>query len=176
MKRREAIRNLTFAVAGVIFVPGCNFSRDAKETAGSFLSSKQQAILQAIVDTIIPGDELIPGAKILKVHEYIKIMIADCYRKEVQEIFLTGLEQVETCAKENFHNKFAELEQDARKEILVTLENTNEEAVRQFYSLVKGLSIQGFMTSEYVITNFSDYDMVPGPDYCCIEVGSSVNN
>lgn len=173
MERRVAIQNLAFTIAGVVFLPGCNFTRDIEKDQLSFISSNQSKILEEIVEAIIPGDDIIPGGKMLKVDDYVLIMISDCHGKEVQQLFLHGLEMVEKCGKENYGKKFADLEQEEKIEILTTLSASEENSMNQFISLIKGLSIQGFITSEYFITNFSDYEMIPGPDYCCIEVTST---
>lgn len=170
MNRRKAIKNLTFAVSGVILIPGCDFNRDLKVINEGFLSEDKKHLLKAIVETIIPEDNKIPGAGKLKVHEYVETMVADCHGKEVQRVFLQGLDKVKELAAQIYNSDFVDLELQEKLEILVAMETAKEEPENQFFLLVKGLSIQGFLTSEYVITNFTDYVMVPGPEYCCTPV------
>lgn len=186
MERRGAIKSMAVAVAGVVFLPGCNFSSESKEVANSFLSPDQDQLLAEIVESIIPATENVPGAKALRVHDYIKLMVADCHEIEIHNIFLKGLGTVEKLAKDTYGKSYADLEQQQKIELLTTMkEADNEEYINlktdnslykehnnQFYSLVKGLTIQGYMTSEYIMVNHSDYVMVPGSEYGCIPVSS----
>ncbi len=171
ISRRIAIKNLAFAVSGVILLPGCDFQDGSGVGSKGLLSGDKKDLLRAIVESIIPGDKNIPGAGALKVHEYVEIMVADCHGREVQQIFLQGLERTEEIAAENYRWDFVDLEQQEKKRILTVIETSQNEADHQFFTLVKSLSIQGYLTSEYVVKNFSDYVMVPGPEYCCTPIG-----
>lgn len=173
MKRRAAIKSLTVTVAGVVFLPGCDFSSSgAPKNAQSFLSGNQNKLLSEIVESIIPATADIPGAKALGVHDYVKLMIADCHKKEVHTIFRQGLETVEKLPRQIYGKSYATLSPNQKADIFASLEASEEEKDQQFYTLVKGLSIQGFMTSQYIMTNHADYQMMPGPAYGCIPVSS----
>lgn len=173
MKRRTAIRSLAVTVAGVVFLPGCDFSSsEFPKNAQSFLSGDQKKLLAEIVESIIPATADIPGAKALGVHDYVTLMIADCHKKEVHSIFLQGLETVEKLAHQIYGKSYSSLLSNQKAGIFASLEASEEEMNQQFYSLVKGLSIQGFMTSQYIMINHTSYQMVPGPGYTCIPVSS----
>ena len=175
MERRAAIKSLNVTIAGVLFFPGCNFSSETKETANSFLSPEQDLLLTDIIDSIIPASGDIPGAKAINVQDYVKIMVIDCREPEIQKIFLDGLGATEELSKSLHGDNFAALSDIDKHNVLNTMKNTVDEEPdhkkhSQFFDLVKGLTVQGYMTSEYYLTNHTEYVMVPGPIYECVPV------
>lgn len=172
MERRVALKSLAVAVAGVVFLPGCDISsKSSTEAVQSFLSPAQDKNLARIVETFIPATDT-PGAEELGVHQYIKVMVADCQEMEVQQIFLKGLDQVESQAREKFGKAYAALKPAEQTQILKSFQDSAEEKNKLFFDLVKGLTIQGYMTSEYVMTEQQGFKLVPGPHYACVPVSS----
>jgi hypothetical protein len=170
MERRVVLKSLAVVVAGVVFIPGCDLSN--KPSGGvveAFLSPSQNELLADIVEAFIPATDT-PGAKELKVHSYIKIMVIDCQEPEVQKLFLEGLHKLDEGAKERFGKGFSALTIPQQFELLRMLESSAEASDAAFYTLLKGLTIQGFMTSEYVMSNHTGYQMVPGYYYGCVPV------
>lgn len=191
MERRLAIKNLAVTVAGVMFLPGCTISSESKEAVNSFLSTDQDLLLAGIVDAIIPTTESTPGAKALLVHDYIKLMVVDCHELEVHNILRGGLDTFQKMSQNDYGKSYADLELQQKEELLLKIKDVKAEPdiadkevpddtekdvpMDQFYNLVKGLTVQGYLTSEYVMANHSDYIMVPGPEYGCIPVASKQN-
>ena len=172
MKRRVALKSLAVVVAGVVFLPGCDMSsKSSVETVQSFLSPEQDALLGGLVNTIIPATDT-PGAKELGVPAYIKVMVADCHEPEVQKIFFKGFATVENLAGEKYGKAYAGLTPEQQKEVLFALEASGEKADQEFYELLKGLTIQGYMSSEYVMTNHTGFEMIPGRYHGCVPVPS----
>lgn len=161
MNRRVALRNLTLAAGGLMLLPACS--------AGRFLSSRQDRLLTDIVDTIIPTTDTL-GAKDLNVPTFVQKVVTDCYEKEVQEAFLRGLDTVTRLAKQSHRKSFSALAPAQRLELLSQMEEAEEEEQQNFLKLVKELTILGYTSSEYVLTNFSNYKMVPGHYYGCVPV------
>lgn len=169
MNRRVALKNVALVVAGTILLPACDLSKPKAEGLEVFFSPGQENLLAEIAETIIPASDT-PGAKELGVPEYIQRMVTDCYDMETQQEFLQGLQMVDKKAR-NEHNKaFAALVMAERTDVLRKMESSADEAEKKFFGFVKGLCIAGFMTSEYVMTNHSDYKMIPGHYYGCIPV------
>lgn len=159
-------------VAGAVILPGCDLSsKSSVETIQSFLSPSQDKLLANLAELIIPVTDT-PGAKDLKVHDYIKVMVADCHEPEVQKIFFNGLDTVENLSEKRFGRAFSALDAAQQKQILKRLESSGEEKEKEFYALLKGLTIQGYMTSEYVMTNLTGYQLVPGHYNGCVPVSS----
>ena len=49
-------------------------------------------------------------------------------------------------------------------------EKDSMSALSRFYSLTRRYTIQGFTSSEYVLTNVMHYDMIPGKFVGCVPV------
>lgn len=169
MNRRLALRNVALVVAGTILLPACDLSKPQAEELQAFFSPNEQNLLAEIAETFIPASDT-PGAKDLGVPEYIHRMVTDCYDMDTQQDFLQGLLQVDKRAENEYSKTFAALDMEERVVVLKSMESSNKEADRKFFGFVKGLSIAGFMTSEYVMTNHTDYKMIPGHYYGCIPV------
>jgi len=171
MQRRVALKNMAAAV-GLMSLPAwaSGWSKTSVATASTVLKPGQEALLAEIVETIIPATDT-PGAKELGIHQFVQKMVADCFEKKVQEGFSTGLTRVEEAAKKNGAASFAALDPAGRTELLKGLEAGGGEG-KDFYDLVKGLTIRGYLTSEYVMTNLTHYEMMPGRYHGCVPVAA----
>ncbi len=169
MQRRVALKNMAAAV-GLMSLPAwaSGWNKTTVAAASTALSPSQEALLAEIVETIIPATDT-PGAKELGIHQFVQKMVADCFEKKVQEGFIRGLSQVEETAKKNGGSSFAALDKTGRTELLKGLEAGGGEG-KEFYDLVKGLTIRGYLTSEYVMTNLTHYEMMPGRYHGCVPV------
>ena len=173
MERRVVIRHLAVAAAGLVLLPGCDMgSKKVKaQTLEPYLSADQEHLLAEVVDTIIPATDT-PGAKDLNVHIFVQKMVTDCYEKDVQDNLVKGLGTVEATARKGYGNAFASLSDSQRIDVLTGMEQSEKEEQKAFFELVKELTIFGYTTSEYVMTNLTDYTPVPGHYYGCVPVPS----
>ena len=174
MNRRIALKNIALAAAGLMFLPGCDttgWKETAVLTPEPFLSKGQEGLLAEIVETIIPATDTL-GAKELKVHAYIQKMVLDCYETDVQAALVKGLDAVDPLSEKAKGKDFATCSTAEREDVLKQLEQSQDPAQKDFYQLVKGLTIQGYLTSEYVMTNLTKYEMVPGRYHGCVPVSS----
>lgn len=171
MKRRAALKGMATAVGGLMMLPvwASGWNEASVLPVQPYLSPQQDELLAEIVETIIPATD-IPGAKALNVHAFVQKMVTDCYEKEVQESLVKGLDTVEHMAKQNYGQTFGTCDSTQRIELLTKMEMAVEPEQKEFYALVKELTIQGYMTSEYVMVNHTDYKMVPGHYYGCVSV------
>lgn len=170
MKRRVALKNMAMVVGSLIFLPACDPGLK-KATTQSYLSPQQDQLLAEIVDTFIPGTDT-PGAKELDVHLFVRKMVQDCYEEEVLKSFAKGLDTVEQLAVKEKGKSFIETSEADRILVLEKIEQSEKEEDQQFFSLVKELTILGYTTSQYVMTNLTDYKMAPGHYYGCVDVKS----
>lgn len=180
MERRTAIKQLMFLTSGALLLPACaKQSKNASIKLSHLkISGNQEDLLAAVVDTIIPATDT-PGAKELNVHQFILRMVDDCADPEQQKNFSDGLEAFDQSAEKKLGESFAEAQKDQRLAFLKELDQVkssegNEDAKKQpiqiFYSIAKDLTIRGYMSSEYVMTNLQYYTMVPGKFQGCVEV------
>ncbi|WP_237144463.1 gluconate 2-dehydrogenase subunit 3 family protein [Pontibacter pamirensis] len=171
MNRRVVIRNMALAVTGLVLLPGCDLS-SKKATAQElqpYLSPSQEGLLAHVVDTIIPATDT-PGAKDLNVHLFVQKMVADCYEKEAQENLSKGLDGLKAKARKKHGKVFEACSTDERIALLRDMEQSGDTSESEFYKLVKGLTVRGYMNSEYVMMNLTNYQAVPGHYYGCVPV------
>jgi hypothetical protein len=159
------------ALGGLISLPAWanGWSTETVQSSRQFLSIGQANQLAELVETIIPVTDT-PGAKALNVHQFVQKMVADCYDKTTQENLQKGLDSLDGLAKASFNKPFAEGDTGQRTALLTQLSKSTDTAQKDFYSLVKNLTIRGYMTSEYVMTNLTHYQFIPGHYYGCVPV------
>ncbi len=133
----------------------------------ALLNPTQAEVLTEVIDTLIPASDT-PGAKALNVPDFVQKMLADCYETAVQQRVKQGLDAVDVVAKASFGQSFTACDTTQRLNVLGQLQASTDVANKEFYGLVKNLTIQGYTTSEYVMTKFLNYNMVPGHYYGCV--------
>jgi hypothetical protein len=116
-------------------------------------SADQDQLLQAWIGVIIP-ESSIPGAVSLGVPAYVKVMLRDCYEPVASTTFmkvLASLPSIEKVAESEREQLFFQIEQGKQ----------GSDAQKAMKTL-KGLTIQGYTTTEYVMVNHFNYVMAPG--------------
>ncbi|MCJ8167339.1 gluconate 2-dehydrogenase subunit 3 family protein [Pontibacter sp. E15-1] len=173
MNRRIVIRNMALAVSGLVLLPGCDLGskKAAVQELHPYLSPSQEGLLTQVVDTIIPATDT-PGAKDLNVHVFVQKMLIDCNEKETQDNVVTGLKTLKAKAKQQYGKTFGACTTEERIALLSAMEKSEVAAEQDFYRTVKGLTVRGYMTSEYVMMNLTHYEAVPGYYYGCVPVDS----
>ncbi|WP_026966689.1 gluconate 2-dehydrogenase subunit 3 family protein [Algoriphagus terrigena] len=172
MNRRIALRHLALISGGLIMIPSCDFSKEDILAAYQNLNitQSQKNLLAAVSDTIIPAGE-IKGALDLEVADFILVMVNDCFTKENQGKFSTGLaafpEYVKSTAGKNFDALSAKEKEGiilsgAKLEGDDTEEGKKNGAISYFLNSAKRFTIQGYMASEYIQTEVIPYSLIPG--------------
>lgn len=164
MNRRALIKTLGISAVGLATVPFWIDSwtaEDLPENDG-FLTGDQQLQLAELVNILIPKTN-IPGAKELEVEKFISVMVRDCYSELIKVEFLSGFEELNTFSNDLYNNDFIKLTEAERMDVLCTrdaYEKPHEKNIH-FPSFVKSLAIAGFMSSQYIMKNHLDYEMIP---------------
>jgi hypothetical protein len=169
MKRRVALKNLALAFGSLMALPAWaeNWNVQSLQLIQPYLTPDQEALLAEITETILPATDT-PGAKDLKIYTFVHKMISDCYEPGVQANVVKGLETAEQLAKQTYAKTFATCNTKQREEILTTMEISINPDWASFYKLVKDLTLQGYLTSEYYLTTHTNYKMIPGHFYGCV--------
>ncbi|MVM37293.1 gluconate 2-dehydrogenase subunit 3 family protein [Spirosoma sp. HMF3257] len=159
------------AVGGLISLPAWAnaWTTETVRATRQILSGSQTELLAELVETIIPVTDT-PGAKALNVHQFVQKMVADCYPKTAQDTLGKGLDSLNELAQKSFSKPFSEGDTAQRTALLTQLAKSSDTAQKDFYSLVKNLTIRGYMTSEYVMTNLTHYEFIPGRYHGCVPV------
>jgi hypothetical protein len=165
MERRLAIKQILFLAGGMALLPSC--LRDAGKSSIALqtidVSLDQEHLLADISETIIPETKT-PGAKSLNLHLFTLKMLDDCYEKEDQELFFKGLDALQDRSESQFSRSFQKLTVPEREQLLVAIEKDQqaEPAIKKFYDIMKSKTIEGYLSSKYVMTNLVVWELVPG--------------
>lgn len=149
ISRRNWVKGMALATLGsVIFT-------DLKASDASKIqwSVDQDVLLNQWIGVIIP-ESSIPGAVSLGVPAFVKTMLRDCYEPASSALLtkvLASLPSIEKVSESEKEQLFFQIEQgkmgaDAQKAM----------------KTLKGLTIQGYVTTEYVMVNHLHYVMAPG--------------
>jgi hypothetical protein len=175
MKRRTALRSLALVMGGTIALPAWAKAWNVEMLAATpnvLAAPNQQALLAALVETIIPATDS-PGAKALGVHLFILKMLADCYEKTEQTRFLNGLDELEKTVQSGYGTSFMACSETQRLAFLQGLEEAAESGAageKPFFPFLKNMTIQGYLNSEYVMRDVFKYELVPARYHGCVPV------
>lgn len=170
MQRRKALKNLSLSIGSAILLPSwANAWKPGIASNQKLISSNQELLLAEIVETIIPKTDTL-GAKELEVHSFIIKMIADCFDKKTQSLFQNGLKTVDEMATKSFQKIFVDLNKETKLKVLNTMRLSDNKEEKAFLNLVKNLTIQGYLSSEYVMTNLLPFEFAPGRYNGCVPV------
>lgn len=180
MNRRIAIKQAAFLGGAIAFFPSC--SEQAKKASIALqklkLNASDEALLLKVVEAILPATNG-PGAARLNIHHFVLIMADDCLSPEEQQIFVNGLFNLDLFCKRNFGKRFAKSDKAGQAEMLANIHSNQElkekaegerQMMKTFVGLCKRFTLQGFIGSEYYLTQIMPYELVPGRYHGCVPV------
>lgn len=187
MDRREALRKTALlmgaAVSATAFagiMQGCKATPELTYTP-SFFTEDQARLISELAQTIIPKTDT-PGAKEAGVPGFIDQILKECYKKEDQDKFLTGLAEFDAAAKAAHGDSFIYLDAEkqlafvkAQNETAVTAVKADSSIERPFILSAKELTLLGFFTSQPGATQVLQYEAVPGAYKGCIPLSEAGN-
>ena len=108
-------------------------------------------------------------------------MLKDCYSKEDQDRFTTGLQAFDEAAKKEYGENFNDLDDNDQQAFVKKThdaaidaeKNTQPAPKRPFILMMKELTMLGFFTSEPGATQVLQYDPVPGAYKGCIPLSEA---
>lgn len=170
MQRRSLLKNLALTVGGLVSLPAwaTGWSPDSLGAVLT-LAPDDEALLGEIVETFIP-ETTTPGAKSLKIHQFAMRMIRDCYDQTAQATLQQGLALTEATAGQTINKSFGSGSAAERMAILTSLSASTDPAGKAFVDLIKRLTIQGYMNSEFYLVNVEKFNMAPGFYHGCVPV------
>lgn len=170
MKRRKVIKNLLVICGTTWLIPACiNEDGDqAKYFEGSWITNSDVKMMAEITEAIIPQTDT-PGAKKLGIHLFVLTMVMDCMSKKLQEGIKNGLKEIDRYALKLSGKPFMQMELKLKQQLLSGNGANPPGDWDTFLTEVKRLTIQGYATSKYVMTNLAPYKLVPGHFYGCVK-------
>lgn len=170
MQRRSVLKNLAIAAGGLASLPAWASGWTPESLASMpTLSADNEAILSDIVETFIP-ETTTPGARSLNVHKFVMRMVDDCYDENAQKTLQQGLVLADTTSQQTYNKPFSNGDATQRLNVLTNLSTSADPTGKDFVDLVKRLTIQGYMNSEYYLVNVAKFNMAPGFYHGCVPV------
>jgi hypothetical protein len=191
LHRREALKLLASGSA-ISALPGPIVAAFRKIHAGlgasperNIFNAHQDATVIALAELIIPETDT-PGAKSVRVNEFMGRIVAEWFSEEERAHFLAGLADLDSRAQKLFSKDFVNAAADQQAEILHLLgeEMLSEAAAlanaprgyrgsapepeNNFYFDFRGLTLTGYFTSEVGYKQQLHEEIIPGHFDGCI--------
>lgn len=125
MNRREAISRVGILmgctiIGAELFISGCTTNPAIAEPV--VLTASQMKYLNEVAETILPKTAGSGGAKEANVAEFMQTMVRDCYSPKDQQVFITGLTELDKYAGKNLSKDFLSCSPQERQQLLVKLD------------------------------------------------------
>lgn len=187
MNRREVLQRaglvLGYAVSAPVLAGIMNGCKPTPELTYKpvFFTEDQARMVSEIAEIIIPKTDT-PGAKDVGVPGFIDQMLKECYKKEDQDRFMSGLKAFDDDAIASLGDSFMDLDTTRQQEHVKKIHDAAIDAAKKgekekpFILMTKELTVVGFFTSEQGATQVLHYDPVPGAYHGCIplsEIGKT---
>lgn len=183
MKRKTFLHRVVIGSGGIALIPsmslltGCEYEPQIRIALGE----PDIPFLNEIAETILPRTQDFGGAKEANVGQYILTMYRDCMTKEDQAILLSGINVIDARASEELRTSFVDADPTQRllflgkiqSEALKIKSSDEQIATPHYFTLLKGLVIRGYFTSEIGMTKARNYQFVPGSYEGCISYQKS---
>ena len=168
MDRRLALKQLALFTGGLMAFPSCDFSRENVLAAYEKLqvTDAHRDLLARVVETILPGGE-IKGAKELNMQDFVLVMANDCLGEEDQSRFIRGLKNFDAYVKKKSGSIFEKMNQETAESSFMAIVDSEDkseemEELKYFLNTTKRFTLQGYLNSEYFMTEVMPYNMIPG--------------
>ncbi len=170
MQRRQAVTTLATGFATILTLPtwAINWSQKTLKNT-NFLSAELAVALSEIVETIIPETNT-PGAKSLAIDKLIERIVKDCYQKPAQVQFIEGIRLVNELSKKNHNKLFADCPTEQRLAVLLQMSVSEDAGQKNFYDIVRQMTIKGYTSSEYFMTKIEHFEFAPARFHGCVKV------
>lgn len=171
MNRRQALVLMGTLCSGTVFGAHRLLANVANGLEGSpsfSLSRADLSLLAEIAETIIPATPDSGGAKAAHVEDFIQEIVHDFYDAKEQAVFVRGLQEFETLARDHEGHGFVDLPPAGRERVLMVLEKSNP--VPAYYQMIKQLTLWGYFSSEIGATQALAHVAVPGRYEGCVTI------
>lgn len=193
MQRRELFRLLGAGAALPAFDSNLlAMFQDAQPKSGytlRTLNPHQNATLVIMTDLIIPETDT-PGAKAVRVNEFIDLILTEWAHEDERQRFMAGFAEVDKLSNDLFAKDFVDVTPvqqtavvaDLDQRLAVERENErNSPYVRRrrynqlsnsFFASVKYMTLYGYYTSEIGFTRELGKEIIPGAYHGCTPLTS----
>ncbi len=163
INRRSALRTMLYIAGGALILPACyrDSGRASIALVNITIDESDEMLLESLVEALIPADDT-PGGKGLRLHLFVLKMVDDCHDPESQQQFVEGIKKFAIWSEEELSKVFIDAKSNEQTELLTRVEESGDESLLSFFKTTKRRTIQGYMNSQYVMTNLVKYEIAPG--------------
>jgi hypothetical protein len=165
--RRTVIASAAIVPLSALTAPPVAAGQTAKTAPKLILTAVQRKTLEAIVDRLVPKDELGPGALEMGAAEYIDRSLADAISNE-KNAFTMGLARTDEFARASQGAAFADLTPEKKDAVLTAMEASTASGFQDaqgFFNRVRRLTLEGMFSDPYYggNKNFAGWDLIGYP-------------
>jgi glucoside 3-dehydrogenase (cytochrome c) hitch-hiker subunit len=191
MQRRELFRLLGAGAALPVFDSNLLAAFQDAHPKSNYtlrtLNPHQNATVVTMIDLIIPETDT-PGAKAVRVNEFIDLILTEWAHEDERQKFLSGLEDIDKRSNAIFGKNFIDGTPVQQEAVLSELDQRyaidredraahpyvrrphNAEFTGDFFGVVKRLTLYGYYTSEVGFTQELRKQIIPGAYHGCTPV------
>jgi glucoside 3-dehydrogenase (cytochrome c) hitch-hiker subunit len=188
MQRRELFRLLGAGAALPVFDSNLLAMFQAAQPKSGYtlrtLNPHQNATLVIMTDLIIPETDT-PGAKAVRVNEFIDLILTEWAHEDERQRFMAGFAEVDTLSNALFAKDFVDVTPVQQAAVITELDQRlaverenerNSPYVRRrrynqlsnsFFASVKYMTLYGYYTSEIGFTKELGKEIIPGAYHGC---------
>ncbi|HEX9755689.1 MAG TPA: gluconate 2-dehydrogenase subunit 3 family protein [Gemmatimonadales bacterium] len=135
------------------------------------LDAHQNALVTEMAELIIPATDT-PGARDVRVNEFVDLVLTEWHTLEERDRFLAGLDLLDARCRERFGSDFLALAPGNRTAVLTELDGASGEpgTPETTFARLKQLTVVGYFTSERVMREILADPIIPGRFDGCIPV------
>jgi Gluconate 2-dehydrogenase subunit 3 len=166
LTRRDALKGLTVGAGVIATLPvlgstsvaqehqhmhtATQAATDAKPQPLKFFTPEENRTVVEMSERIIPADDSSPGAKAVRVNEYIDLIVSES-PEAVKQTWREGLAAVNKMSGDKFSKAFADTTVEQQVELLKAIsknERNPQTVAEKFFRTIKNATIDGYYTSE----------------------------
>jgi hypothetical protein len=194
MQRRELFRLLGAGAALPVFDSNLLAAFQDAHPKSNYtlrtLNPHQNATVVTMIDLIIPETDT-PGAKAVRVNEFIDLILTEWAHEDERQKFISGLEDIDRRSNAIFDKNFIDGTPVQQEAVLIELDQHyaidredraahpyvrrahNAELTGDFFGVVKRLTLYGYYTSEVGFTQELRKQIIPGAYHGCTPVSDA---
>jgi hypothetical protein len=194
MQRRELFRLLAAGAALPVFDSNLLAAFQDAHPKSAYtlrtLNPHQNATVVTMTDLIIPETDT-PGAKVVRVNEFIDLILTEWAHDDERQNFLSGLDDIDKRSNAIFDKNFVDVTPVQQAAVLSELDQRyaidredraahpyvrrphNPQLTGDFFGVVKRLTLYGYYTSEVGFTQELRKQIIPGAYHGCTPVSDA---
>jgi hypothetical protein len=157
MKRRDALQKIGYGSMLSLAIP--SWANAWNKNSIPVQTAEYNVYFEKFVDALLPETDK-PGALKAGVATFIEAMVNDTFDNNSKAKVKQGIADMNKDAQAKFNTDFSSLSNNQVTELLKSYDAMANKP--WIYSSLRGLSIWGYTTSEYYMTEIQKFEFAPG--------------